>query len=566
MPYRPDSPGEQDPLGASGNVKTPVSWGPSPLIGAAAQLRPPEHVKTASPHDALLAPGGDVTYPIYKALGAQQEDDQRPRARTQKVPSLGAPFGEDIKHMRKQLSMPQGFRRWHVARSRTGFGGMQFDRAFIHLLYDDLAGLSDSDEDLAAAEPGQVEEGGLSDSEAFFSMLKGIIGSGILLLPSAYARAGLSFALGAQIFVGLLSGYCILLLVRAQGGEPRSFSQLGYSAIGPCGAGMVSTCVVAFQAGLLIMYQIFVGQTVKATLEGFSNCAPWATGTSITTIITVHTCFQILVAWIRRMRWLAWIAIGADVFLIAGLGLILYSAWARIAEEGPRPHDQLLLGGAGMYFGTAVTSFEGIAVMLPVADAMRNPGHFDKVLALALGCCMFLYGTIGASGYLAYGEKVRPNVLVSIGSLTTLAQTVGALYCVAIICSLPLQALPAFRVTEAALGIPSGKRNPKAKWLKNLVRSVTIVLSAAAGVTFADTLGPLMTLVGALAGAPLSFVFPPLFHLILSHRRKEATAWTRNRDLLLVALGTGLSGYATIIGLLNWSSGSGEGTSAAVCG
>ena len=93
-------------------------------------------------------------------------------------------------------------------------------------------------------------------------------------------------------------------------------------------------------------------------------------------------------ALIRNIAKLSTAALVADAFILAGLVYIFGSETALIFKRGIakdvalfNPKDFPLL------IGTAVFSFEGIGLVIPITDAMREPRRFPKVLT---GVMIFL--------------------------------------------------------------------------------------------------------------------------------------------------------------------------------
>lgn len=70
-----------------------------------------------------------------------------------------------------------------------------------------------------------------------------------------------------------------------------------------------------------------------------------------------------------------------------------------------------------LFFGTALFSFEGIAMILPLRNAMKKPEHFNSrfgVLNLTIsGITMFCIFT-GFIGYLKWGEDVEGSITLNL--------------------------------------------------------------------------------------------------------------------------------------------------------
>lgn len=532
----------------------------------------PAHRDTSA-IDSIRAPAGDVTHGIYKALEGRRSCQSLRRSRSDGSLDSRLASGDDLgaAGLRDALKQPQGFRRWHAARVSRGEARSAVYPAFLDALLLTAGASPEAGDDDAYSSPaasphrgrldalqpdGAGTVGGLSDWEAFCSMMKGIVGSGVLTLPRAFADAGFYFALASQFVFALLTGLCIILLMRSRSGSGVSYADVGREAYGDCAAAAVKGCLITFQCGLLVMYLIFMGQTTQDVVEGWSGCAGWARSLPLPYLIAAYAALESVMVWVRRMRYLAWFALVADVCIVAGLSLVLYHAAARTASAGPtivpfRP------GGAGLFIGASALSFEGIAVMVPIHDAMAHPAHFDRVMWQVVVCCCALFCGIGAAGAAAWGDAVEANVLGNIGGLTPPAQLVGALYTAAIACTLPLQGMPVFRIVEDAVGLApgAGKRDPAAKWAKNALRALIVGLLAVGAVRFSDSLHSFVALIGGVAGVPLGFVFPPLFHLRLARRRGGLPPFVAVLDAALAAAGCFLCYTATVGAAQAWAAG-----------
>lgn len=70
-----------------------------------------------------------------------------------------------------------------------------------------------------------------------------------------------------------------------------------------------------------------------------------------------------------------------------------------------------------LYFGTAIYAFEGIGVVLPLENNMRNPqafGGLTGVLNTGMVMVACLYTAVGFFGYLQYGEDVQASITLNL--------------------------------------------------------------------------------------------------------------------------------------------------------
>ncbi len=84
-----------------------------------------------------------------------------------------------------------------------------------------------------------------------------------------------------------------------------------------------------------------------------------------------------------------------------------------ILPHCPLPHR----GQLPLYFGTAIYAFEGIGVVLPLENKMREPKAlrgWDGVLNTAMVLVSCLYIAVGFFGYLKYGEGVEASITLNL--------------------------------------------------------------------------------------------------------------------------------------------------------
>lgn len=86
-------------------------------------------------------------------------------------------------------------------------------------------------------------------------------------------------------------------------------------------------------------------------------------------------------------------------------------------------------------------------------------------------------------------------------------------------------------------------------WLKNLSRTIVVIVSAFCALSLADKIDKFLGLVGALLCAPLAMTIPALIHLILlAKTRREQIV-----DVLLVVGSFCVLGFSTIQTLQQWN-------------
>lgn len=81
-------------------------------------------------------------------------------------------------------------------------------------------------------------------------------------------------------------------------------------------------------------------------------------------------------------------------------------------------------------FSTVIFAMEGIGVVMPVENDMKNPRHFlgcPGVLNVSMSIVVTLYAIIGIFGYLRYGDEVDGNITATLAAedMLVYANTLG---------------------------------------------------------------------------------------------------------------------------------------------
>jgi proton-coupled amino acid transporter len=88
--------------------------------------------------------------------------------------------------------------------------------------------------------------------------------------------------------------------------------------------------------------------------------------------------------------------------------------------------------------------------MLPIAESMKRPEKFNRVVVVAMITIAITFITIGTLGYLALGDKVETIVFLNLPK-SPVVSAIQFMYAIAIMLSFPLCIYPAIRITEQGL-------------------------------------------------------------------------------------------------------------------
>lgn len=553
-----------------------VSNDDTPSVGSSTPPPAPFREETEVFPIPYEAPGADITHDIYKWHTDQRRQAVRPRASS--FSGSVAPLNPAFEHIHE----PGGFRRNYVLMHANEHGGEErrATNNFIDFLYiygqfagEDLeeeeedraddeestirAGPSEPDAHIAVDETQPLlkprstsrarrraasvgPHGDATVTQAVLMLLKAFVGTGVLFLGKAFANGGLLFSIIMISVVALVSLYSFLLLVRTKFVVSGSFGDIGGALYGPWMRYLILFSIVVSQIGFVSAYTIFVAENLKAFVLAITKCE---TDWPVQYFILMQLVIFLPLALIRNLAKLSASALIADAFILAGLIYIFGSEMSFIGEQGIAQVQMFNHKDFPLFVGTAVFSFEGIGLVIPITDAMREPRKFPKVLTGVMITLLFLFGGAGALSYLTFGSSVNTVVLVNLDQTSKFTQSVQFLYSLAILLSIPLQFFPAVRILENGLFVRSGKRDPRVKWLKNLFRFGLVAISTVISWVGAADLDKFVSLIGSFACVPLCFVYPAMLHY-------KAVAKTRTEklgDIFLGVFGMAAMMYTTVL-------------------
>ncbi|KAK9777896.1 putative Amino acid transporter transmembrane domain-containing protein [Seiridium cardinale] len=551
---------------------------------------------------SLQLQGGDITRPIYKWT-----EDAQARYKTQRSKSfhLSRPEPENEVLDINSIKVPGGFRRNYIRRSaqspsandstvEAGEASSRnkpqlFTSSFLEFLtiYGHFAGeqLEEDDEDLLPGEyfsSGEDEfesdEGSDEDREpmedsalltpsrrkrrrrirggsgkntpmnAALLLLKSFVGTGVLFLPRAYYNGGMIFSNLVLLFVAALSYYCFVLLVTTRLKVEGSFGDIGGILYGPWMRKLILTSIVVSQIGFVAAYIVFTSENLQAFILAVSKCSTYI---PVTYLILLQMVIFLPFALFRDIGKLGFTALIADAFIVLGLAYLFYYDVLTLSSEGLA--DIILFNDKDwtLFIGTAIFTFEGIGLIIPIQESMKSPAKFPKVMFIVMIIITTLFITMGAVSYAAYGSKTETVVLLNLPQDNKLVNGVQFLYSLAILLSTPLQIFPAIKITENALFTKSGKYNPYIKWQKNGFRFFVVFVCAFIAWVGADNLDKFVALVGNFACIPLVFIYPAMLH----YRAVAKSRLWKYSDIALCIFGFIAMAYTTSLTIISWANG-----------
>ncbi|KAJ4414166.1 hypothetical protein N0V85_003263 [Neurospora sp. IMI 360204] len=563
---------------------------------------------------SLQLQGGDITRPIYRWA---EEIEQRNKAKRSKSFSYPRPEPENEVLDINSIKVPGGFRRNYLRTHVRDHSAHPDDyehnagqsappprlltTSFLEFLslYGHFAG-EELEEDDEVLKPGEYftsgsdegewwsDEGSDEDHEpmedstlltpsrrkrrrkerggsgrnspmsAAMLLLKSFVGTGVLFLPRAYLNGGMIFSNAVLLFVAALSYYCFVLLVTTRLKVEGSFGDIGGILYGKWMRNLILFSIVISQLGFVAAYIVFTSENLQAFILAVTNCKTYI---SISWLIVMQMIVFLPFSLLRDIGKLGFTALIADAFIVIGLAYLFYYDVLTLNTSGLADIIMFNQKDWTLFIGTAIFTFEGIGLIIPIQESMRNPEKFPKVMGIVMIIITTLFTVMGAVSYAAYGSKTETVVLLNLPQDDKMVNGVQFLYSLAILLSTPLQIFPAIRITENALFTKSGKYNPYIKWQKNVFRFFVVAFCALVAWAGADNLDKFVALVGNFACIPLVYIYPPMLH----YKGVARSSLWKFSDVALCIFGFIAMAYTTTLTVMSWASAGDGGGSPGYC-
>lgn len=451
----------------------------------------------------------------------------------------------ELGEYRRQLCAPGGFRRDHL-HTRADAEGIAADERpeawsvnMLESIFSNAYGLY-SDQD-GRPNPGRHVIR-LSNLGVAIAVFKGNIGANVLFMPHAFQQGGWLIGILVLPMLATLSIVCVARLVSCrEEGNKSSYGDIMEKATNNLGRTAVNLCVVVLQMGTCCLYLINVGNVLRGIV--FPNL-------SLTTLIFCEAIMISPLVLIRNVAKLSPVNASAGLLILVAICVAFCQLCQNIIENGGEPVAAVNPNGILVCIGIASFANEGIGLVLPVFDSCRKPDRFIYVYSITIAAIVTLLSSMAGLGYKAYGADTQTLVLLNFpkGFLTNSIQLA---FSIVMFASFPLQLLPAIRIVEGLFLQPS-RPNTWDKHIKSAFRVFGVFLVACAALLGATSLDHFVSLIGAVCGLPLAFIFPAICHRQLVATKNSISAHV---DTMLVVFGLVLTIIVGVQNILTWGDG-----------
>jgi len=226
---------------------------------------------------------------------------------------------------------------------------------------------------------------------------------------------------------------------------------------------------------------------------------------------------------------------------VLGLGLSFTTFFKDIKSINDREDFNVFASSIDhlpLYFGTAIYAFEGIGMILPLENKMKNPqdfGGWRGVLNISMTMVGLLYIAVGFFGYVKYGADAAGSITLNLPEGDWLASTVRLVMALSIFLSYALQFYVPMSIAWPAIEhrIPISYQKISEYGFRTLLVLFTFALAECV-----PNLGLVISLVGALCASSLGLILPPIFSLCTNWAKGYGTLrWRLIKDSSLLAFG-----------------------------
>ncbi|XP_014641644.1 PREDICTED: proton-coupled amino acid transporter 1 isoform X2 [Ceratotherium simum simum] len=291
---------------------------------------------------------------------------------------------------------------------------------------------------------GSYQRFGESNSTTWFQtlihLLKSNIGTGLLGLPLAVKNAGLLMGPLSLLVMGIVAVHCMGILVKCAHHFchrlNKSFVDYGDTVMyglesspsswlrnhAHWGRHTVDFFLIVTQLGFCCVYFVFLAENFKQVIEAAnattSNCHNNETVILTPTMdsrlyMLTFLPFLVLLVFIRNLRVLSVFSLLANVSMLVSLVMI----YQFIVQRIPNPSRLPLVASWKTYplfFGTAIFAFEGIGMVLPLENKMKDPRKFPLILYVGMAIITALYISLGSLGYLQFGANIQGSITLNL--------------------------------------------------------------------------------------------------------------------------------------------------------
>ncbi|KRK06830.1 proton-coupled amino acid transporter-like protein CG1139 isoform X1 [Drosophila yakuba] len=391
-----------------------------------------------------------------------------------------------------------------------------------------------------------------SELEAATHLFKGSVGAGLFAMGDCFKNGGLA---GATILLPIIAVMCVhcermlirgsvLAVERTPGVDFLDYPETVEKCFehGPRPLRKMSRvmklvvemflCVTQF--GFCAIYFVFITENLHQVLQ--QN----GIDISMSMVMLITLLPAMIPSLMTNLKYISPVSLFANVALLFGLIATLTIAFS----DGPMPSvgdRHLFTGGAqlALFFGTALFSYEGIALILPLRNSMRRPENFSTRFGVLNSTMFFttaLFIFTGFVSYVRWGEEVAGSITLNLVVEEVFSQVVKVIAALGVFLGYPIQ----FFVMMKILWPPLKRSNNCAQkypiTMQVCLRFFMVMMTFGVALVV-PKLNLFISLIGALCSTCLAFVIPVLIDFVTRAQVPKALGvWSYIKNILILSV------------------------------
>ncbi|XP_068141984.1 glutamate transporter polyphemus-like isoform X2 [Drosophila tropicalis] len=267
----------------------------------------------------------------------------------------------------------------------------------------------------------------LTNLDAFFSLLKCIVGTGILAMPKAFFYAGILGGVILTIVTTMVLMYGMHLLIKCmvESARQQEIPYCTYSesmtyafSVGPSWCKrwsrwfgfMVNLVLALSHYGIAVVYILFVAKNVQQLIHYHFSFY------GLEIFVAVVGMLLLPLFMVRQLKYLVPLNVLSNVLMYVGFLLIFYYLFRGL----PPIADRRMFGAFEElleFFGIALFAVTSVGVMLAIESKMATPEKYIGcfgILNIAATIVVFSNLLFGILGFWRYGDEIRGSVTLNL--------------------------------------------------------------------------------------------------------------------------------------------------------
>jgi len=309
----------------------------------------------------------------------------------------------------------------------------------------------------------------------------------------------------------------------------------------------VNTFTVITQFGFCCVYIVFIGDNMRDFIDYYTG---WETDPRM--YMAMATLPLIFLNWIRDLKWLSPVSFLGNFLLGFSIVVMFVYVFQDLPAISSVPAFGTL-GGLPLFFGTALFTYEGISLVLPIHKEMKTPHKFTGffgIMNITMVGISTLYLSVAFFGYWRYGEDIKSSIILNLPSDSIVAQSTKILMVVSICTSYAVQffvplpfIMPGLLKFFSCFGVGFGG--------ENVMRSALVLIISGLAIAIPH-LDLFITLVGAVGCTALALVVPPMIHLMVFWKSLSKVVIVKNFCIIVFGIIGAITGtYSSIYAIID---------------